>query len=185
MNIVGKRVTLRAVEVEDLIHIHEWSNEQETCYMIGGWHFPSSMFHMNKWYDDIQQDENNQRFAIEAEKRLIGTANLVNINWKDNNASHGILIGDKDIRGKGYGKDTVMTIMRYAFTELGLNRLDTSIIEYNQISYNLYIESCGWKEEGRRRKWYFRKNKYWDKIIIGITKDDYVQLITENKYWET
>ena len=95
-----------------------------------------------------------------------------------------MLLGDKEIRGKGYAVDTVMAIMRYAFEELGFNRLDGSIIEYNIASIKMYIGKCGWKEEGRQRNWYFRKNQYWDRILVGITKEDYFQLIQENGYWE-
>jgi RimJ/RimL family protein N-acetyltransferase len=95
-----------------------------------------------------------------------------------------MMLGDKDIRGKGYGVDTIMAIMRYAFEELHLERLDGSMIEYNQVSLNIYLKKCGWKEEGRMRNWYFRKNRYWDKIIVGVTRADYFALVAENKYWD-
>jgi RimJ/RimL family protein N-acetyltransferase len=185
MDIFGKFVKLCAIEKDDLIQLQAWNNNPEICYMIGGWHFPSSSSQMNNWYENIQKDQLNQRFAIHtSDCGLIGTANLVDINWKDKNAFHGMLIGDKDIRGKGFGIDTVMAVMRYAFEELGLNRLDGSIIEYNLISHNLYVERCGWKEEGRRREWYFRKNQFWNQIIVGVTKKDYINLIEDNPYWE-
>ena len=111
---------------------------------------------------------------------MIGTANLVNINWKDRNAFHGMMLGDKNIRGKGYGKDTIMAVMRYAFEELGLQRLDGSMIEYNKPSLAVYVGKCGWKEEGRQRNWYFRKNRYWDKILVGVTRQDYLDLLEKN-----
>ncbi len=95
-----------------------------------------------------------------------------------------MMLGDVDIRGKGYGKDTIMTMMRYAFEELGLERLDGSMIEYNEASLAVYIRKCGWKEEGRQRNYYFRKNRYWDKIVVGVTRMDYFELVDENKYWE-
>jgi RimJ/RimL family protein N-acetyltransferase len=115
---------------------------------------------------------------------MIGTANLVNINWKDRNAFHGMMLGDKDIRGKGYGTDTIMAIMRYAFEELGLQRLDGSMFEYNAASLAVYIKKCGWKEEGRRRNWYFRQNRFWDKIIVGVTSADYKELLIRTNYWQ-
>mgnify|MGYP003815487553 CR=1 FL=1 len=83
--------------------------------------------------------------------------------WKNKNAFHGMLLGDKEVRGKGYAVDTVMAVMKYAFEELGLNRLDGSMIEYNEASLKMYLGKCGWKEEGRQRNWYFRKNKFFKK----------------------
>jgi RimJ/RimL family protein N-acetyltransferase len=185
MNIYGKKVVLRAIEEQDLPLLHKWSNDPEIWYQLGGWHFPTSMEAQKKWFQSLQTDPINQRFAIESpDQGLIGTANLVEIDWKNNHAFHGMMLGDKDIRGKGYGIDTIMTIMRYAFEELHLQRLDGSMIEYNAISLNIYLNKCGWKEEGRARQWYFRKNRYWDKILVGVTRDDYHSLIENTKYWE-
>lgn len=185
MNIIGKKVTLRAIEEKDLELLHKWANDPEIWYMLGGWHFPSSMDYMKKWFGNLMNDQLNQRFAIDTQDLgLIGTVNLVDIDWKNNHAFTGLQIGDKDIRGKGYGVDTFITIERYAFEELHLERLDGSVIEYNQIAYNMITKKCGWKEEGRQRNWYFRKNRYWDKIIVGITRNDYFELIKENNYWE-
>ena len=184
MNILGKKVTLRAIDEEDLQQLHKWANKPEICYMLAGWHFPTSMSDQKAWLESINVSSLNQRFAIDSpDLGLIGTANLVNINWKDRNAFHGMLLGDKDMRGKGYGVDTIMTIMKYAFEELGLMRLDGSMIEYNKPSLGVYIKKCGWKEEGIQRNWYFRKNHYWDKVIVGVTREDYFELIKENKYW--
>jgi len=183
MNIEGRHVTLRAIEEGDLEILQKWANNPEIQYWLGGWHFPTNMNDQKKWFSGLSVGSNNQRFAVETKDLgIIGTANLVDIDWKNRNAFHGLLLGDKDIRGKGYGVDTMMAIIKYAFEELGLNRLDGTVIEYNNISFNM-VKKCGWKEEGRQRKWYFRKNKYWDRILIGITKEDYFALIKENNYW--
>lgn len=178
MNIKGKKVTLRAIEQGDLQSLHKWANDPEIQYWLGGWHFPTNSSDQQNWFSTLDVKSLNQRFAIEVDDLgLIGIANLVDIDWKNKNAFHGMLLGDKDIRGMGYGVDTVMAMMRFAFEELGLERLDGSMIEYNEASLKMYIHKCGWKEEGRQRNWYFRKNRFWDKIIVGITKDDYFELI--------
>ncbi|HEY6210763.1 MAG TPA: GNAT family protein [Vicinamibacterales bacterium] len=185
MNIRGKKVTLRAIEEEDLPTLHRWSNDPDIWYQLGGWHFPSSKDYIDNWFRGLKNDQLNQRFAVEApEVGLIGTSNIVEIDWKNNHAFHGMMLGDKEIRGKGYGVDTIMATMRYAFEELHLERLDGSMIEYNEISLNIYLKKCGWKEEGRQRGWYFRKNRYWDKIVVGVTRQDYGELVAANRYWD-
>ena len=45
-----------------------------------------------------------------------------------------------------------MTVMKYCFEELNLNRIDGSIIEYNVPSQKLYINKCGWTVEGTKRQ---------------------------------
>ncbi|AZA90652.1 MULTISPECIES: GNAT family protein [Chryseobacterium] len=178
MNIKGNKVVLRAIEDKDLELLHKWSNDPEINYKLGGWHFPSSMQDQQKWFNNFNLNSNNQRFAIDTEEfGLIGMVNIVDINWKDRRASTGMLLGDKDMRGKGYGVDTVMTMNKYAFEELGLMRLDTTIIANNEPSIGVYTKKCGWVIEGTKKNAYFRKNQWWDELIVGITRDDYFDLI--------
>ena len=184
MNIQGKHVTLRAVEQEDVPLLHKWANDPEIWYMLGGWHFPCNLESTQKWFESLRSDHLNQRFVIDTpDLGVIGSANLVDIDWKNRTAFHGMMLGDKEIRGKGFGVDSVMAVMKYAFEELDLERLDGSMIEYNAASLKLYLDKCGWKEEGRQRAWYFRQNRRWDRILVGVTKADYFDLIKQKDYW--
>lgn len=185
MNIEGKKVILRAIEESDLQSLHKWANDPKTQDIIGNIHFPSSFEYQKNWFNNLQSDSLNQRFAIEAKDTgLIGISSIMHIDWKNNHAWHGIVLGDVDIRGKGYGIDAVMATMRYAFDELHLERLDGSIIEYNKTSFSFYCDKLGWKVEGTRRNYYFRKGRYWDQIVVGITKKDYLELLEKTNYWE-
>lgn len=181
MNIKGDKVLLRAIKKEDLPLLHKWSNDPEINYMLGGWHFPSSEVDQEKWFNSLSLTSNNQRFAIETEELgLIGMANLVDINWKDRNAFHGMLLGEES-RGKGFGVDTVTAINKYVFEELGFMRMDTTIISYNDASLAVYTKKCGWKVEGIKKNHYFRKNQWWDQIVVGITRDDYDEFLKNAK----
>ena len=186
MNILGKKVVLRAIEERDLEPLHRWANDSELGAMLGGWHFPTSMEDQRRWFASLQQEPLNQRFAIEAgELGLVGTANLVEIDWKNNHAFTGMMLGSPETRGKGIGVDAIHAVMRYAFDELHLERLDASIIDYNTASMKAYCDKCGWVVEGRQRSWYFRKAKYWDRVLVGITRADYRDLLARTRYWET
>jgi len=185
MNILGKKVTLRAIEEKDLELLHKWANDPALQDIMGNIYFPSSLeFHKN-WFRGLANDTSNQRLAIDApEVGLIGISSIKNIDWRNNRAWHGIMLGDIDIRGKGYGMDAVMATMRYAFDELHLARLDGSIIEYNTTSFSFYCDKLGWKVEGRRRNYYFHKGRYWDQVVVGITHQDYLDLLDKLKYWD-
>jgi len=65
-----------------------------------------------------------------------------------------------------------MTLMKYAFEELRLVRLDGSFIEYNLPSQGMY-KKCGWSIEGTKKKALYRDGKHYDLLIAGITDDDY------------
>ena len=180
MNIEGENIILKAIEKEDLPILNQWANAPQIQYMLGGWHFPTNMNDQQQWFASLNVGSTHQRFAIHiANIGIIGTANLVDIDWKNGTAFHGILIGNPEVQGKGYAKDTIKTIMKYAFEELRLYRLETTIIEYNETSLNLY-KKCGWKQEGVQKEWYYRKNKRWDRFLMGITASEYDSFHNKN-----
>jgi RimJ/RimL family protein N-acetyltransferase len=184
MNILGKKIVLRAIEEADIPILHEWANDPTTQNIIGNIHFPSSFEYQKTWFKNLQNDTLNQRLAVDTQEQgIIGISSIMQIDWRNNHAWHGIVLGNKDIRGKGYGIDAVMATMRYAFDEMHLERLDGSIIEYNTVSYSFYCDKLGWKKEGVRRNYYYRQGRYWDQIIVGITKNDYFELLSKNNYW--
>lgn len=185
MNILGKIVKLRAIEQGDLTKLHQWANDPETQDGIGELHFPSSLDFHETWFQSLKLDRLNQRFVVEIpDGNIIGISSIINIDWRNSHAWHGLVIGDSSSRGKGYGVDAIMATMRYAFDELNLERLDGSMIEYNKQSLGTYCgEKLGWKEEGRKKNYFYRKGQFWDQIIVGITKNNYYELIQSTKYW--
>ncbi|NLJ91422.1 MAG: GNAT family N-acetyltransferase [Clostridiales bacterium] len=184
MNIKGKFVTLRAMELEDQDMLREMINDPEIEKMVGGYSFPISKVQQNRWFEANSNNNSNIRLIIETEEDgAIGFANLVDIDWKNRRAFHGIKIANKQFRSRGIGTDTVMAIMKYAFEELNLNRLEGTIIEYNKPSLKLYCDKCGWKIEGTKRKAVFKGNEYHDEYVLGILKEDYLELVSANNYW--
>ena len=114
MSIPGNKVRLRAVEDADLPLLHAWANDEELWSNLGGWRFPSNFNSIKTWHAGLGGDPLNHRLVIEAKDdgAVIGTANLVDIDWKNKHAFHGMMLGPVDLRGKGYGFDTVMAVMR-------------------------------------------------------------------------
>lgn len=183
MNIKGKNITLRAIEKKDLDMLKDMMNCPEIEEMVGGWAFPISEKDQLNWYENSGKDKTH-RFIIEnKEDGPIGLATLGPIDWKNRVAHHGMKIANKKYRARGIGMDTVMAIMKYAFDELGLNRLDGSILEYNTASKKLYCDKCNWQIEGIKRDYIYKKGKYHNLIMVGILGSEYYDLIETNKYW--
>lgn len=177
MNIYGSKVLLRAMELSDMEMLRETTNDPDTEKLIGGWSFPVSSFEQEKWFEKVVSDKNNLRFIIETldTKEAIGMVNLVDIDWKNRSAFHGIRLGKNSPKGKGYGTDAVMALMNYAFNELQLVRLDGSWVEYNEASLGLY-KKCGWSVEGTKKKAKFFNGKYYDMYIGGILAEDFFEV---------
>lgn len=185
MNIYGKKVMLRAMEKSDMELVRQLFNDPEVEHNVVGWSFPLSCYQQEKWFEMHYKDDNSFRFVIEEieTREAVGIATLIDIDWKNRRAEHGIKILNTEKRHCGIGTDTVMAIMRYAFDELQLKRLDGSWFADNIASKSMYMK-CGWKEEGVRRKYVYKNGEYKDLYITGVLAEDYYQLIDNNRYWE-
>lgn len=172
MNLKGEKVYLRAVEKEDMEFLRMMINNPEMEKSVVGWSFPVSKYEQEKWFENQIQNKNNIRYIIEVENEKIGLVTITNIDWKNRKACHGIKLCSDNVRSKGYGTDTVMTIMKYAFEELQLNKLYSTILEYNIASLNLY-KKCGWTTDGILRESTFKGNKYVNEIAVSILKKEY------------
>lgn len=184
MNIYGKKVVLRAMEKTDGEMIREMFNDPEMENLVVGWAFPVSQYAQEKWLDSNYNDNRNFRFVIETkEDGPVGIATLTDLDWKNRRATHGIKLSSKERRTKGIGTDTVMAIMKYAFDELGLHRLDGAWFDNNEASKRLY-KKCGWVEEGIRREYIYKNGAFRDLTVVGILASDYYMLINANHYWD-
>lgn len=184
MNILGKIVTLRAMTKNDMQMICDMFNDPNMENNVVGWAFPISLEQQMAWFDSHMNDRTNFRFIIETpEDGAVGVATLTSIDWKNRCATHGIKLANKEKRTKGIGTDTVMAIMRYAFDELGLHRLDGSWFDTNAASKGLYTK-CGWKEEGVKRSCVFKNGQWRDLTIVGILDSDYHAVVEQNHYWD-
>lgn len=185
MELHGKKVVLRAVEEEDLEMLRELANSPDYERMIVGWSFPISRKDQELWYSQCKNGLEILRYTIVTkEDGPVGMIGLKDIDWKNGVASGaGMRIAKKEIRTRGLATDAWMTLMRYAFEELRLNRINGSALAYNKASLRV-CEKVGFKIEGTQREAVYKNGKYNDLILMGCLKSDYEALISENGYWE-
>lgn len=63
-------------------------------------------------------------------------------------------------------------LLRYAFCERRLNKLNNAIIDGNTASLRMF-EKLGAKVEGVRRQMVYTDGRYWDETLVGITQADF------------
>jgi len=111
-----------------------------------------------------------------AEDKLIGFFGLY-VELIHSEAWVGIGIGERDFWGKGYGTDMMKVCLRYAFLELGLQRVSLALHSYNTRALRSY-EKAGFRLEGRTRKDILREGKRTDTLWMGILRDEWLGLGT-------
>jgi RimJ/RimL family protein N-acetyltransferase len=81
-----------------------------------------------------------------------------------------------DYRGRGYGREAIGEVLRFAFQPsdagLGLHRVSLAVMSINPRARALY-DSLGFREEGRLRD-AFRDGKGWtDAVVMSILEDEF------------
>ena len=104
--------------------------------------------------------------------RLVGFVRLYDMAWTHGTAMVAISVPDAREQGKGFGRDGLALLMRYAFHELGLYRLWLDVFGYNARAIRLY-EQAGFREEGRLREHLQRNGRRWDVVLMGLLRSEW------------
>jgi RimJ/RimL family protein N-acetyltransferase len=171
----GNRLYLRNLKKEDLTDRYlSWLNNRETVEFMESGRFPVSMAELEKFHTKITESENDVIFAIvdKSTGAHIGNIKIGNINRVHSYADLGILIGEKEFRGKGYGSEAINLVLEYAFNRLNLNKVILGTYADHTSAIKLY-EKAGFKKEGTIRNLLFRDGKYHDKILMGILSEEF------------
>lgn len=102
---------------------------------------------------------------------LIGIVRLKRVSSENRCADFGIAIA-REHWSRGYGTDATRTILRFAFEEMGLHRVQLGYVEYNTRARRCY-DKCGFIEEGRERQAKYREGRYCDNVLMGILADEF------------
>ncbi|WP_339270923.1 GNAT family protein [Paenibacillus sp. FSL R5-0470] len=102
----------------------------------------------------------------------VGGVNLNSIDEKNGTFSIGVQV-DKDHRGKGYGTRAITILLKYAFFERRLNKFNECALEGNEGSIGM-LKKVGCVQEGVRRKVIYTNGRYYDLILFGLTKDEFI-----------
>ena len=163
----GTCVGLRALEPGDAETMWSWYQDHEFSVLDGNI-YPSSLESIREFMRSLPSPAfADVSLGIENEQgSLIGIVRLKRVNAENRTADFGIAI-ERGHWNRGYGTDATRTILRFAFEEMNLHRVQLGVLEYNTRAIRCY-EKCGFIEEGRQRRSKFRDGRYWDNIMMAI-----------------
>jgi UDP-4-amino-4,6-dideoxy-N-acetyl-beta-L-altrosamine N-acetyltransferase len=168
----GRITRLRRIEREDIPTFVRWFSDPEVREFLL-LNRPISIAEEEQWFEAQLRSHDSEVFAIETTDGVhIGNTGLHDINWLHRNAELGIVIGEKQHWGKGYGSDATRVLLRFAFDEMNLHRIQLTVYEDNSRAIRAY-EKCGFCQEGRLRDAIFRKGRYYDMLLMSILSDGF------------
>lgn len=174
----GSRVNLRPIMEADVPYLLRWINDPEITQYLNVY-LPMSEAEEREWVKNLHKDKTrNIVFMIVVDGKPIGTMGLHGINWKSRVATTGALIGEKEYWGRGYGTEAKMLLLNYAFNNLNLRKICSSVLAFNGRSAKA-LQKCGYKKEGFRKDQYFHDGTYWDEVLFAVFREDWLPLWDE------
>jgi len=167
----GKLVRLCPRERDHLPTFVRWFNDPDvTQYLL--WFLPLSLAKEETWFEKMQDNDKEVGFSIIAiddnanDIKLIGSCSA-RLEYKDRHATVGIMIGEKDCWGKGYGTEAMGLLIEYCFDVLNMHKVELETFATNARAMSSY-RKCGFKEEGKRREAHFNNGQYIDVVQFGL-----------------
>jgi RimJ/RimL family protein N-acetyltransferase len=171
----GKTIRLRAIEPSDWETYFALDQDTEQARALYFVPFPQSQVGAKRFAEEASKKSNgdNFRFVIEnREKEVVGDITTHYCNPRNGSFSWGITI-KREHRRKGYASEALLLVMRYYFQELRYQKVTVTIYSFNEASVRLH-ERLGFQQEGRIRRTVYTRGHYFDELIYGLTREEYV-----------
>lgn len=168
----SERLTLRPLKPDDASNSYlGWLNDPDVLRYRAPKAFPSSMDDLKRWLSSIG-DRGDLHLAIceKATGRHVGNVSLNSIQWVHRSAELSIMIGAKDVWGKGYAKEAMERLVRHGFEGMGLHRIWA---ESPNPAFNKAVAALGWTREGTKREAFLLDGRYVDFECWSILAAEY------------
>jgi RimJ/RimL family protein N-acetyltransferase len=153
LNILGDKIALGPLR-RDLLPVYlRWVNDFEVTRTLGlGWR-PTTLEAEEAWYESAAKGDSGLHFTIYERETLrpIGNTGLHDINLFHRTAELGLMIGEKECWGRGYGGEAMALVMDYGFHALNLQSLEVTVVASNLAGVRAY-QRAGFRIIGRRRE---------------------------------
>jgi len=171
----GDRVTLRTVEEEDVPFLQRAGANPELRYPLGNPLRTRDDF-------DLADDDGTDRFLVcldgedagpggpdADDVRRIGAVTAESVDYRRPELGYWLIPA---VHGRGYGTEAVGLVVDYLFRSYDTPAVGAGAFDHNDASRRL-LESLGFVEEGRRRKFMFVDGENRDMVQYGLLREDW------------
>ena len=167
---------LRELERADLPEINRWRRDPELIRMLGAPYRYIGPEVDERWFDSyLQKRGSTIRCAIveqEHPERILGLITLADIDWVHRGCELHIMIGPAAVRGKGAGSFAVGAMLRHAFADMGLERVQVLVLEENAPAIGLY-RKCGFQMEGSLRHAAYKEGRWRNMLVMSVLREEW------------
>ena len=174
LTLTSARLVLRPLELGDAEAIYEVARDPAFPVMMS-WEHHASIDETRAWLAGaIEGVANNTaiHWAMTRDGQLVGTIALLGITWQSmawrrDRAEIGYWTVPAHQKS-GYATEAVMSVMRFAFEDLGLHKLTIGCLAENVASKRV-IEKAGFRFSARIDEDVWRNDRWWSHLRYELT----------------
>lgn len=170
----GERIYLRNLMESDVDNFCGWYSDGQVTRFLGM--KPLSRDKAKAMFNQLLNDPDGIYFGIirKDEKRIIGYVFLAHISKNLRVAREfGIVIGDKNLWGQGYGSQAARLILEYGFKHLKLHRIQLIVLDLNERALHIY-RKLGFVDEGVQREARLVDGKWYNVVMMSMLEQEHV-----------
>ncbi len=125
----------------------------------------------SRWLKSLEGNRKSKVFAALFQDKLVGQANLTQIDGDNGHAEWGFFV-DPKMRRHGLGRQMLCALLDFVFNDFGLQKINAGVLSHNEASLALH-KRFGFVEEGRRRRHAFQDGAWRDLVLYGMTREEW------------
>ncbi|KKI94083.1 aminoglycoside adenylyltransferase [Bacillus sp. SA1-12] len=171
-------IKLSYFEHSDFKQLISWIDSPEFLLQWGGpgFDYPLTEGQLETYIKNVNSEHANMfvyKVVQEETSAVLGHISLGQIDMKNKSARVGkVLIGDKQVRGQGFGQQMMNEVLKVAFNHLHLHRVSLGVFDFNTAAIACY-EKVGFKKEGLLRDARKIGDEYWSLWEMSILEDEW------------
>ena len=136
---------------------------------------PLSLQQQQQWIEDMAQSEHDVVWVITigSTGQVIGETGLHRIDWRHRQAYSRLLIGERSVWNKGCGTSVIQLRTAYAFCQLGLEKV-VSTVHIDNIASRRALEHAGYQQCGLLRHNRFYNGQWHDEWLLEVLRDEWL-----------
>ncbi|WP_315081927.1 GNAT family protein [uncultured Clostridium sp.] len=166
----GEKIYLRLMQVSDINRLYDLANDYEVKKYNNKILEMGKKIQINEGFNNLSICKRKAVSIINKKDVLVGFMTYKQSDYCKNVYSIGITIGKK-YWNRGYGEDSIKTLIKYLFDDLNAKRIQLEVVSENLRAIKCY-KKCGFIEEKIRKAIYYMDGEYTDIIIMGILKKE-------------
>ncbi len=174
--LTGEKVMLRALQEDDFEAWYRMNEDVElTLAGTGRWVPVSADIARERWqYLLHSSPEVRVNFAIEVAGEFIGLLSIKEIDRHNQRALLSVGLTGAAQLGRGYGRDALRVVLRWAFQIHNLHRIELETWATNERALRAY-RAAGFVEEGRLRDGVWLDGQFVDVVVMSAIGPEWLR----------